>query len=106
MHSPMQSLGDSRTQPSTPNSHSGECGGNRSTEGAAEATRRERFARFKSAPLAPSLATESIMRAQQQKIASHSNRSYRFQLTGCSQKISSPARKRNPGKNSTANEHE
>src|SRR4051812_14712637 len=33
MHSPMQSLGEIRMQPSTPISASGECGGSRSTLG-------------------------------------------------------------------------
>src|SRR5262245_13227908 len=34
MHTPMPSLGDSRTQPSTPCSAARECGGNRSSFGA------------------------------------------------------------------------
>src|SRR5438132_12996411 len=60
MHSPMQSLGESSTQPSTPCSASGECGGSRSTRASVVASFRLRV-RFKSGGPPAVSAMESIM---------------------------------------------
>src|SRR6266404_6016995 len=60
MHSPMQSLGESSTQPSTPCSASGECGGSRSTRASVVASFRLRV-RFKSGGPPALSAMESII---------------------------------------------
>src|ERR1017187_2323304 len=63
MHSPMHSFGESRTQPSTPCSHSMECGGSRSSFIGSDAeTFLRRRAFFKSAAAPAASETESIMR--------------------------------------------
>src|ERR1051325_8446042 len=78
MHSPMQSFGDSSTQPSTPISASGECGGRRSIVPADDAEeRRTRFVRFKSVELAPSSETESIMSVMSNRIWERDNAIFR-----------------------------
>src|ERR1017187_6269653 len=68
MHSPMHSFGESRTQPSTPCSHSMECGGSRSSFiGSDVETFLRRRAFFKSAAAPAASETESIMRHCYQK---------------------------------------
>src|SRR5438309_10770637 len=60
MHPPMQSFGEISTQPSTPCSASGECGGSRSTRASVVASFRLRV-RFKSGGPPALSAMESIM---------------------------------------------
>src|SRR5690348_5835092 len=57
----MHSFGESSTQPSTPCSHSGECGGNRSTDGPRCDTAFCRRAFFKSGAAPAVSETESII---------------------------------------------
>ena len=73
MHSPMQSLGESKAHPKTPCSASAECGGSRSTDGA-EAEALWRKARFKSGSgFGPSGIESIIGLGKYQKLTSQSN---------------------------------
>src|ERR1035438_234600 len=86
MHWLMHSLGERMRKPSTPISASGECGGSRSTVG--RASGRADFwrrVRFKSAALAPSLATESIIQLHDKLFSGESNSTCFLLITTCSQ---------------------
>ncbi len=85
MHSPMQSLGESNTQPRTPCSASGECGGRRSARGPVAVAAARRRERFKSGgPPAPS-AIESIIWLRNEILPGYANKCYWILFTGCSQ---------------------
>ena len=76
MHSPMQSLGESSTQPSTPCSASGECGGSRSTLATSGSAGFRRGVRFKSGGAPAPSDTESIMAQPNEIYVSVANVSY------------------------------
>src|SRR5258708_6651392 len=61
MHRPMHSFGESSTQPNTPCSASGECGGKRSTLSESDEIFLRRRAFFKSAAAPARSETESII---------------------------------------------
>src|SRR5437870_1633395 len=85
MHSPMQSLGESNTHPSTPCSASGEWGGKRSTPDPLASARFRRGDRFKSGGAPAPSVTVSIMRSADRNISAGATGSYSNLITGSSQ---------------------